>query len=436
MNIKKFEGKTKDEAIAAAKAEMGPNVVIMNVKEVRAKGFLGMLGFKPGIFEVTAAIEESGAYVSPGQAFAQVSAQRKSFDAVADDSVEVATEKSDDWAGALSEIGKIVKISEENVTRKQNEILEPKSAPSRATNIIKAQPTAKPKLNPAVIKPEHEDEESEIELGLPKHEQRKNAAFLKMIYNTLLDNEVNEKYINQIMDDVEKIMQDNSSVDYIVSNTYQKMVLKLGKPCVIEGGSKGPRVVFFIGPTGVGKTTTIAKLASKFQLEENKKVALLTADTYRIAAVEQLKTYAGILGVPLNIVYSPEDLAKNISNYDDYDLIMIDTAGFSHKSENQKNDMRTLIDSLPANYDKSVYLVLSATTKYKDLMEIADTYKEISDYDLIFTKLDETNTYGNILNIKLYTGSGVSYVTTGQNVPDDIEVIDTQKIVTTLLGGQ
>ena len=111
----------------------------------------------------------------------------------------------------------------------------------------------------------------------------------------------------------------------------------------------------------------------------------------------------------------------------------MDTAGFSHKSPNQKEDVKSLIQSVEVPCE--VYLVLSATTKYKDLVEISDVYKEISDYKIIFTKLDETTTYGNILNIKMYSGAEVSYITNGQNVPDDLEIFNSQKMVKRLLGG-
>ena len=120
----------------------------------------------------------------------------------------------------------------------------------------------------------------------------------------------------------------------------------------------------------------------------------------------------------------------------DYALIFVDTAGFSHKNETQREDMKRLINGLAPEYDKEVYLVLSATTKYHDLLEIVDSYHEISAFKLIFTKLDETTAYGNILNIKLYSGADLSYVTNGQNVPADLEVFHTQKIVKQLLGGR
>ena len=127
--------------------------------------------------------------------------------------------------------------------------------------------------------------------------------------------------------------------------------------------------------------------------------------------------------------------ADAIAKFADYDLVFVDTAGFSHKNEKQRNDMKTLLGGVNEEYNKEVYLVLSATTKYADLLDIVDSYREIADYKLIFTKLDETTTYGNLLNIKLYSGADLSYTTNGQNVPDDIEVFDTQKIVKKLLGG-
>lgn len=129
---------------------------------------------------------------------------------------------------------------------------------------------------------------------------------------------------------------------------------------------------------------------------------------------------------------------QDLSTYkeEQADVIFVDTAGFSHKNETQRNDMRALLAGLSPEYEKSVYLVLSATTKYRDLISIIDSYKDIDDYKLIFTKLDETSSYGNLLNIKLYSDAGISYVTNGQNVPDDIEVFDTQKIVKQLLGGR
>jgi flagellar biosynthesis protein FlhF len=261
------------------------------------------------------------------------------------------------------------------------------------------------------------------------------VRMFRMLYETLLDNEVDEIYINQLLEDVMKVSRKGSSMDFILSHMYQKLVLKFGNPKALTTEGDGPTVAFFIGPTGVGKTTTIAKLASKFKVDQDKKVAFLTADTYRISATEQLRTYANILEAPLSVIYTPEELLDAVEKLSDYDLIFVDTAGLSHKNEAQQEDIRKLISSLNDHYNYAVYLVLSATTKYRDLKKICDTYRKLADYSIIFTKLDETGAYGNLLNIKLYSGADVSYTSGGQNVPDDISLFQSQEIVKKLLGG-
>lgn len=247
---------------------------------------------------------------------------------------------------------------------------------------------------------------------------------------------MDEKYVNSILEDAAKTKKADLPFDYLLANIYQKMVLKFGKSEGITPVADGPRIVLFIGPTGVGKTTTIAKLAGKYCVEDKKKVALLTADTYRIAAAEQLRTYANILETPFRVIYTPEELQTAVKDYWDCDYIFIDTAGRSHQNADQLEKMKEMVGALkdPGNYH--VFLVLSATTKYRDLQRIADCYGKIADYELIFTKLDETEAVGNLLNMKLYTGAPVAYVTCGQNVPDDMEVFNPQKTVKQILGGK
>ena len=210
--------------------------------------------------------------------------------------------------------------------------------------------------------------------------------------------------------------------------------MKLGQPKLIEPGENQPKYIFFMGPTGVGKTTTIAKIASEFKVKRKLNIALVTADTYRVAAVEQLRTYANILSVPVNVLYSAEDMGKLKPTLDRYDVVLIDTAGRSHKNAKQRDDLRKLINSIdPKNRD--AYLVLSVTTKYNDLSSIVEAYSDIKDYKLLFTKIDETMSVGNILNIKLLTNAKLSYITCGQEVPDDINKLDAQSIAKQLLGG-
>ncbi len=447
MIIKKFTGKTKEEAIDLAKSELGGSVVIMNVKEVREKGFFGM--FKSAQYEVTAAIEDE-ANRAPFKIEKAPARPSSSFTAVADEEIgfsglteTAATTGITDTAAlkdAFAEVGKIMeRQQQENKPEVKPEVKPaPVSEPIAAEPvIIESKPASAPKSNPSSVANDAfiPLEDTAFVEGLTTSRKEDDQAIYKMIYRMLLDNEVDERYINQMMEDLERLPHTSNSLDVLISGIYQKMVLKLGNPDVITLTKKRPKVVFFIGPTGVGKTTTIAKLASKYKLEQECDVAFLTADTYRIAATDQLRTYANILGAPLTVIYGAEDLGKEVEKLSDYDLVLVDTAGFSHKNDEQRDDTRKLLESLPEGVESQVYLVLSSTTKYKDLIEITESYKGFCDFSIIFTKLDETSCYGNILNIKLRTGASLSYVTDGQNVPDDISVLDTQSLVKRLLGG-
>ncbi len=418
MTIKKFIGKTKEEAIAKAKEEFGDGAVVMNVKEVKPSGFFGFL--KGVTFEVTAAIEEKDVYATAS----------KSINLAADEKIVIPTQVTQPERPVYVEPA--IKVAPS--APMQSPVTE-----SEVSNIGVSRDDIEKRLENLsnIIEKKLSAEEHKAAETLEHAQQNtENFKFMKMLYRTLLDNEVNEKYVNQILEEAEKIANSSNSVDYILSNVYQKMILKFGEPNCIDVEGKKPKVVFFIGPTGVGKTTTIAKIASKYKVEQDKKVAFLTADTYRIAATEQLHIYANILDAPMNVVYSVDELNQAIAKVSDNDLIFVDTAGFSHRNETQRSDTKNLIDGLDPQYESEVFLVLSATTKYKDLLEIVDSYREIADYKLIFTKLDETTSYGNLLNIRLYSGADLSYMANGQNVPDDIEEFNSQRIVKQLLGGK
>ncbi len=404
MIIKKFQGKTENDAVEAAKKELGSNVVIMNVRNVKRKGILRF--FLSETVEVTVALEEEN------ERYAPVRSEEKR------EPVLPAGSMGYPQAREPYQNRKLV-VEDLNEGKRDNAFLEEKL--NNLHSLLEQQ----------LQKPEEERVEDEEEA--PASELEK---FMKLLYNTMLDNEVSEKYANQIIDEIEKSAKPNIPFDYALTNIYQKMILKFGKQEGITPPEKGPKMVFFIGPTGVGKTTTIAKIASRYIVDEKKKVALITADTYRIAAAEQLRTYAGILEVPFRIVYSREEIGEAYRDFIGYDYVFVDTSGHSYQNEEQKETMKGIVHSVDGTAEKEVFLVLSATTKYRDLLKIVDAYTEVTDYKLIFTKLDETSAYGNLLNVKLYTGAALSYVTCGQNVPDDLEDFNPQKTVKQLLGGK
>ena len=428
--MKTFIGKTKEEAIAKAKEEFGEGAVVMNVKEVKPTGFFGFL--KGVTYEVTAAIEEKDKFINLAQA-QPVKKGTESINLTADEQIVIPAPA---YTAPVAQMQKqtVQPVYSQPVAKTVAPAME--YAPSNMVSNHEEIERKLENLSNILEKKLSAEENKGNDIPETTIQNMESFKFMKMLYRTLLDNEVHEKYVNQILDEAEKMANTNSSVDVILSNVYQKMILKFGEPCSISTEGKKPKVVFFIGPTGVGKTTTIAKIASKYKVEEDKKVAFITADTYRIAATEQLHIYANILDAPMSIVYSAEELNQSIEKFMEYDLIFVDTAGFSHRNDTQRMDTKNLIDGLDEQYNFEVFLVLSATTKYKDLLEIVDSYQEIAKYKLIFTKLDETTSYGNLLNIRLYSGAELSYMTTGQNVPDDIEEFNSQRIVKQLLGGK
>lgn len=190
------------------------------------------------------------------------------------------------------------------------------------------------------------------------------------------------------------------------------------------------KTVALIGPTGVGKTTTIAKLAANFALKEGYKVALITADTYRIAAVEQLRIYGDIIGVPIDIVYSPDELKAALYRHNDKHLVLIDTAGRSPSNQDQLAELQEL---LAVDSEIEIHLVLSTTTKYRDALEIVNKFMVCSPQKFLFTKVDEASNLGTVFNLLYHFPTALSYITTGQSVPDDIELASSAKLANMIL---
>lgn len=255
----------------------------------------------------------------------------------------------------------------------------------------------------------------------------------KILHKALMVKEVEEKLANKIVKTVETRMKEEElNQPSRVREMSIQVISELFKtPQGIEFRDHQPRIVALIGPTGVGKTTTIAKLAAKFSLAEDKKVALITIDTYRIAAVEQLKTYTDIIGLPLEVVFKPQDIATAIDRFFSYDIILIDTAGRSPHNEDQMTELVNFIEA--ANPDETC-LVLSATTRTSDLQDALSRFGTLNIDKIIFTKLDETTCYGPILNVIARTKKRISYVTNGQNVPDDIELPDSLRLARLVVG--
>lgn len=397
MIIKKYQGASEAEATAKAKEDLGKNAVIMNVKTVKNKGFRRF--FNKNYVEVTAAVDEPS------------------------DAPKVKSTQPVEQTSSRTENQK--KIDRNILPEEENERMDSKLEDSLTkTSAIEERLDNLAHILERQMKETKEDESEVVD---------QNSKMIKLVFDQLVNNEVTEENAKEIINEIDN-SDGKMQLDDLLASVYQKIVLKLGQMKTIEPEEGKSKVIFFIGPTGVGKTTTIAKLASKFKLERKCKLAIVTADTYRIAAVEQIRTYANILSVPIEVVYNSGEIKEAIEKYKDYDLIFVDTAGRSHKNDEQREDVEKLLEAVQ-EYEPEVYLVVSATTKYKDLVRITQTYSDILNYRLLFTKIDETAAIGNILNIRMLTKEPLSYTTFGQNVPDDIEVTDAQYIAKQLLGG-
>lgn len=427
MIIKKFQAKTEEAALELARKELGSGIVVMNVKKVKKKGLFSI--FKPQQVEVTVALEEEEKQ-NFREAVAKVSEIARQSEA-AGNTRSAKTEPEQPAKQGKAEPG-----SQPEKQRQQEKQRQPEkntqTIDSRQESAIEEKlSTLQNLLEKQIGSTQEEEKESEGE----EKKEDSNVAFFHLLYKMLLDNEIEETYANQLVDELDGSVKPDMPIDYLLSVVYQKMVLKFGQTKTIQSAEKGPKLVYFIGPTGVGKTTTIAKIASRLSVVEKKKIVLLTADTYRIAAAEQLRTYANILEVPFRIIYTPQEIRTAIEDYAAYDYIFVDTSGHSQKNTDQRDDTLALLRAADGQAEKEVYLVVSATTKYRDLLNIADTYQKLTDFRLVFTKLDETQCQGNLFNLRLHTDAPMSYVTCGQNVPDDIGEFDAQKTVKLLLGG-
>lgn len=391
MKIRRYMAKNTQEAILKVKMDLGNDALILNTRKVRKKGLFGL--FAKPLVEVLAAIDE-------------YNGERKEKEPAKIEEKTVPAAK--------------VVENKINFDEKEEKI-------ANLENKISSMEDMLQKIFLQVQTKEKAPEQPLREEKIPPQ-----TKLSQIFYGNLIKNEVDADIAKKIIDSMTAKTGEGASVNDTASVLYSIIAGLLGKPETIQMNPSGKQtVVIFVGPTGVGKTTTLAKIAANYLLNQKKTVGMITADTYRIAAVEQLKTYAEILGIPVSVAYSPNDIMDAVNQYSDKDIILIDTAGRSHRNKAQLEELKALIAASGAN---EIYLVLSATTSIRNCREILGSYDFLKDYKLIFTKTDEAPVTGIILNVRYLTGKNLSYITTGQSVPDDIETANIDKITKNLMG--
>ena len=442
MKMKKYIVDTMPEAMKLIRNELGQDAVILSTKTVRASGLAGI--FRKQKIEVVAAVEEE-----KEQQKEPVQAPPAAIQTMPRNAVPEAYRK----AGDFKEI--------EGTGTAAQPLSESKGIKSKATLQHKTQESGETHNHPAELQPHPEGADfsvslskeqlkTEIEAGSLSEKLLQEISQMKTFMATIAEGQSNEASLpgdlNEIrtklkaqgiatdiwsswMESAKGTLQENEEV--AGDNIIRPLIEDFLSERINEGINKSTRIVYVAGPTGVGKTTTIAKLAAEQMFKHQRKVGLITADTYRISAVEQLRTYAAILGIPLEVVQSPGDTIRALDHLSDCDLILMDTAGRNYRNELTVSELKSLLPDEPGS---ELIVVLSLTAKTEDMLTILDHFHKYGPLKLIFTKIDETDTLGALINVLNQYPSKLAYITTGQNVPDDIMLPDAKRLTDFLLG--
>lgn len=377
MKIKKFEANNIETALYKVKQEMGPEALIVNTQKKRVPSKLWF--FKKDIVEVTAALDVN----------------------LRDPKTKISFSPN---------LKSLPKQGKENITKFEERF---SKLQKQLVDVSQLIGTIKRQLSSL-------------------HLKSMNEAYTDL-FNQLIINQVDQEFCEKFVFQAKDAAGDGEASFETIKNEMVKVIAKEIKyKGAISINGHNRMVVALVGPTGVGKTTTIAKLAAHFSLAENKKVALITADTYRIAAVDQLKTYTDIMNIPMEVIVTPDESRAALAKHSDKDIVFVDTAGRSPNNKTQINELKEILDQLQPH---QTHLVLSAATNMPDTFKAIDAFMHKSVNRILFTKLDETLTMGQILNVLIKTGIPLSYITNGQDVPEDIALYSPDKLAEMVLSG-
>ncbi|MBI4666554.1 MAG: flagellar biosynthesis protein FlhF [Nitrospinae bacterium] len=412
MQVKRYEAVDMGEALKLIKNDLGPNAVILSTRTVK-KGSSAFGLFGRPVIEVTAALAQQPAEEAPHKPVRQ--GRYRAQDPVAETKNMIETtvavmepllEGIDDIRRNLSKISAKEETPEKTAERIEDDVRELKSMISYLMD------------------------QAEVE-----KEQGLGRSYLSLL-RIMKDRGVASEYALALLDEIREKSEGHGEPDLktLLSVTANRMKDTLILGGWINGPGNGggsPRVVSLVGPTGVGKTTTVAKIAARLTME-GAKVGLATIDTFRIAAVEQLKIYAKILNIPLEVILTPQDLGRTLHMYSSMDVVLIDTAGRSQRDLEQIDELKKFYDMNPA---VDARLVLSAGASEKQNSEAIRNFSALPVSGLIFTKLDEAGQLGTVFNQHVRTGLPISYFTTGQRVPEDIEEATAKRLINGIFAG-
>jgi flagellar biosynthesis protein FlhF len=442
MLVKTFQSASMAEALRMVKAELGADAMILSTKKEKSGGIFGF--FSKTVYRVTAAIDPARKPPPPAPPVA-AAAYREQPERQRTAKEDLENSMLAPLARELRELReKVEALSRRNETHKEalpDEVAPREDSPEGALNLKNIPRQDLEELKKLLLTTLTKSQASTVRTVQWPNAGKEPASESLTETEALPDESplavelsqsgISTKLVKTILDTLETLPVEEGSqtIKSRLGETFGRLIKFAG---TLKMRKNSPRIIALVGPTGVGKTTTTAKLAAMYALNRGNKVALVTMDIFRVGAVEQLKTYSRIMGIPLEVASTPKELEKAVEKHSDCDLIMIDTAGRSHKDKEKLTEMKNFFeDKIPME----VYLCLSATTKDRELEEILNRFSIFQISKIVFTKIDESESFGNMINLLMRDNLQIAYFTTGQRVPEDIEVATPAKLADMILRG-
>lgn len=404
MELRTYRAKSMQQALALVRQDLGPAAAVLHTRDVRAGG---LLSFLPGMrrIEVTASNQIAVPSKLPSKLSSRLPIHSQGIDLSRPDEVAAAL-----GPDVLRTNG-LLRLRDADFSNRGRDAHDDRSSTASLHSMV--------------------DDLCQRTRKSPAHDMPESLFHL---FTDLIEADVNDDLARELVDRVRREMSPRDLSDpVLVKNHLMRMIadeIDTTGPIRVTPGTR--RIVALVGPTGVGKTTTIAKLAANYRLKEKRRVGLITVDTYRIAAVEQLRTYADIIDLPMSVVSTPREMREAIARMSDLDLVLMDTAGRSPRDEVRIQELKTMLIEAQAD---EVHLVLSSVGSAMSLTKTAQQFATVGVTAVLLTKLDESSGLGNLLPLLRSSKLPLSYVTNGQNVPDDIAAADRRKLAQAVLGG-
>lgn len=446
MRVKQYVVETMPEAMLQIRKDLGSDAVILSTKEIKVGGVMGM--FRKKRIEVVAAVdkEENKQTTKPVQnqftpvprAFVPEAYRQtaRSFVAASDESAttNTADQSIQEQSAAAPSVFESRNISSDIDSGSGSSSTDHKPRPQGADfsgSTTATKPTGSDLQQDKLMTELQDLKQMVTRLSKQGTSADPLTEELQPIRERLTEQDVWPEVWEAWFDSIQTRLSEDELKEQDVEHVVKLEVMHFLEQRIEEGILPTTRIVYVAGPTGVGKTTTIAKLAAEQMFKKHRKVGFITSDTYRISAVEQLRTYASILNVPLEVVQSPGDTQRAISRLENCDLIFMDTAGRNYRNELLVSELQSLLAPVE---NSETFLVMSMTSKSADMVQITEHFSKYGLDKVIFTKMDETGSCGPLFNLLHRFPLKLAYVANGQNVPDDLLKPDADSLSKQLLG--